>query len=270
MSESKKIAVAGATGRVGHHVVDVLAERGHEVVPISRTDGVDVITGAGSRMRWPESSASSTRPPARRLSSRPRPSSSRPRPPTCRRPARAPACNGSSSCRSSTRTGCRVATRSRRSPMSARCSPGRFRRACSALRSSTNSSNSSCSGVRRETSRTSRRCARSWSPRARSPRRLPIWRSIPPQRRADARGRRTAPREPRRDGEAARRPTWQRLRVEEVSDPVDGSANESGVLLPGPGARLGGPTFEEWLDSGGADRRAQGSPAACPIALVLV
>jgi uncharacterized protein YbjT (DUF2867 family) len=39
------------------------------------------------------------------------------------------------------------------------------------------------------------------------------------------------------------------LRVEAVSDPVDGDANESGVLLPGPHARLGGPTFEEWLDA---------------------
>ena len=42
-----KIAVAGATGRVGHHVVDVLEERGHEVVAISRSTGVDVITGDG-------------------------------------------------------------------------------------------------------------------------------------------------------------------------------------------------------------------------------
>jgi uncharacterized protein YbjT (DUF2867 family) len=47
VSEGKKIAVAGATGRVGHHVVDVLAERGHEVVRMSRTHGVDVITGEG-------------------------------------------------------------------------------------------------------------------------------------------------------------------------------------------------------------------------------
>ena len=42
-----KIAVTGATGRVGHHVVDALEERGHEVVPISRSRGVDVITGEG-------------------------------------------------------------------------------------------------------------------------------------------------------------------------------------------------------------------------------
>jgi uncharacterized protein YbjT (DUF2867 family) len=41
------IAVAGATGRLGRHVVEVLEERGHRVVPISRTHGVDVITGVG-------------------------------------------------------------------------------------------------------------------------------------------------------------------------------------------------------------------------------
>ncbi|MBN6041149.1 SDR family oxidoreductase [Amycolatopsis sp. 195334CR] len=42
-----KFAVAGATGRLGRHVVDVLTERGHEVVPMSRATGVDVITGEG-------------------------------------------------------------------------------------------------------------------------------------------------------------------------------------------------------------------------------
>jgi uncharacterized protein YbjT (DUF2867 family) len=41
------IAVAGATGRVGHHIVDVLEEQGHEVVAISRSAGVDVVTGDG-------------------------------------------------------------------------------------------------------------------------------------------------------------------------------------------------------------------------------
>ncbi|RBQ18768.1 epimerase [Spongiactinospora rosea] len=40
-------AVAGATGRLGRHVVDVLTERGHRVVPMSRATGVDVITGQG-------------------------------------------------------------------------------------------------------------------------------------------------------------------------------------------------------------------------------
>jgi uncharacterized protein YbjT (DUF2867 family) len=47
MQSPKKIAVAGATGRVGHHVVDVLQARGYDVVPMSRSQGVDVITGDG-------------------------------------------------------------------------------------------------------------------------------------------------------------------------------------------------------------------------------
>jgi uncharacterized protein YbjT (DUF2867 family) len=47
MSEHGKIAVAGATGRVGRHIVDVLEERGHDVVAISRSLGVDVVTGEG-------------------------------------------------------------------------------------------------------------------------------------------------------------------------------------------------------------------------------
>jgi NAD dependent epimerase/dehydratase family len=35
-----KIAVAGATGRVGRHVVDVLKAGGHDVVAMSRYSGV--------------------------------------------------------------------------------------------------------------------------------------------------------------------------------------------------------------------------------------
>jgi uncharacterized protein YbjT (DUF2867 family) len=47
MQPAQRIAVTGATGRLGRHVVDVLAARGHDVVSISRSDGVDVITGEG-------------------------------------------------------------------------------------------------------------------------------------------------------------------------------------------------------------------------------
>jgi uncharacterized protein YbjT (DUF2867 family) len=47
MQRGTKIAVAGATGRVGRHVVDVLRERGNDVVAISRSRGVDVVTGEG-------------------------------------------------------------------------------------------------------------------------------------------------------------------------------------------------------------------------------
>jgi uncharacterized protein YbjT (DUF2867 family) len=47
MQQNSRIAVAGATGRVGRHVVDILESRGYAVVPISRSHGVDVITGEG-------------------------------------------------------------------------------------------------------------------------------------------------------------------------------------------------------------------------------
>jgi uncharacterized protein YbjT (DUF2867 family) len=42
-----KIAVAGATGRVGSHVVDLLEAAGLDVVAMSRSSGVDVVTGHG-------------------------------------------------------------------------------------------------------------------------------------------------------------------------------------------------------------------------------
>ncbi len=42
-----RVAVTGATGTVGRHVVDVATERGHEVVACSRAGGVDLVTGAG-------------------------------------------------------------------------------------------------------------------------------------------------------------------------------------------------------------------------------
>src|SRR5215218_6210113 len=42
-----RIAVAGATGRVGRHVVDALKAAGHDVVAMSRSTGVDVVTGDG-------------------------------------------------------------------------------------------------------------------------------------------------------------------------------------------------------------------------------
>ena len=84
------IAVAGATGRVGRHVVDILAADGHDVVPISRSNGVDVITGEGlaealTGVEVIVDAATGPRPRRRR----PR-SSSPPPPATCRRKARVP------------------------------------------------------------------------------------------------------------------------------------------------------------------------------------
>jgi uncharacterized protein YbjT (DUF2867 family) len=42
-----RIAVMGATGRIGHLTVGALKRSGHETVPISRSAGVDAYTGAG-------------------------------------------------------------------------------------------------------------------------------------------------------------------------------------------------------------------------------
>jgi uncharacterized protein YbjT (DUF2867 family) len=47
MNAKQKIAVTGATGRLGSHIVELLEGSGHEVVSISRSNGVDVITGEG-------------------------------------------------------------------------------------------------------------------------------------------------------------------------------------------------------------------------------
>jgi uncharacterized protein YbjT (DUF2867 family) len=47
MQTGKKIAVTGATGRLGRPLVELLEAGGHDVVPISRSNGVDVVTGDG-------------------------------------------------------------------------------------------------------------------------------------------------------------------------------------------------------------------------------
>ena len=46
-NRSQKIAVTGATGRAGSHLVEILEQRGHDVVPIARSKGVDVVSGEG-------------------------------------------------------------------------------------------------------------------------------------------------------------------------------------------------------------------------------
>jgi nucleoside-diphosphate-sugar epimerase len=44
MQAPAKIALAGATGTLGRHIVDVLEAQGHDVVGISRSLGVDVLS----------------------------------------------------------------------------------------------------------------------------------------------------------------------------------------------------------------------------------
>ena len=42
--DSMKIAVIGATGTIGSKIAAKLEKRGHEVVPISRSHGVDAVS----------------------------------------------------------------------------------------------------------------------------------------------------------------------------------------------------------------------------------
>ncbi|MBB2902395.1 uncharacterized protein YbjT (DUF2867 family) [Kineococcus radiotolerans] len=42
-----RIAIAGGTGTVGRHVVDVAREHGHEAVVLARSTGVDLVAGTG-------------------------------------------------------------------------------------------------------------------------------------------------------------------------------------------------------------------------------
>jgi nucleoside-diphosphate-sugar epimerase len=44
MQARRKIALAGTTGRVVRHVVDVLEAQGHDVLGMSRSLGVDVVS----------------------------------------------------------------------------------------------------------------------------------------------------------------------------------------------------------------------------------
>lgn len=44
-----RIAVAGGTGTVGHHIVEQATRAGHDVVVLSRSNGVNLVTGDGVR-----------------------------------------------------------------------------------------------------------------------------------------------------------------------------------------------------------------------------
>ena len=48
-----RIAVAGATGNIGARTVSALQRGGHDAVGISRSQGVDLLTGPGVWAQWP-------------------------------------------------------------------------------------------------------------------------------------------------------------------------------------------------------------------------
>ena len=240
-----KIAVAGATGRAGRHVVDVLRDRGHEVVPMARSTGVDVITGEGlaealagvecivdlSTGPTPDEEAATEffTTAARNLQERGREAGVQ-RMVVVSIVGIDRFTNGYNAAKVAQERAVRRA---------------RSRRGSCARRSSTSSSASSSTGAARAMWPTCRRCARSPSPPGPSPWRSPTWRSTPtavPGPVLEVAG----PREESLVDIAERLVAKQGdpVRVEGVTwDPL----YEEGAALPGPEATLAGPTFDEWL-----------------------
>jgi uncharacterized protein YbjT (DUF2867 family) len=251
MSASQRIAVAGATGRVGRHVVDVLAERGHDVVRISRSDGVDVISGEGlaEALAGVECIVDTATGPS---------------------PEQHAATEFFTTAARNLHEAGRRAGVQRIVVVSIIATDrlkGGYSVAKVAHEHATLSGPIPARVLRAAQFHELVEQLVQWGTRGEV--------SYVPKMRTQLVAARTvaeALADVAVDGEAAPGPAPEvagpreeslvemakllvarqgnSLRIEAVSDPVDGDANESGVLLPGPHARLGGPTFEQWLEAG--------------------
>ena len=259
MQPSTKIAVAGATGRVGRPVVDrnSLESRGYEVVPIARSLGVDVITGEGLDEALTVRSTRSSTPRRHRALARP---AGRDgvlhdlHPATCSRPVNGRACGGwflvSIIGIEKFAGGYNAAKVAHEQAALAGPIPARIVRAAQfhefveeLMRWGTDGDVSYVWGMR--TQLVSARSGREGS-----------WSTWPPPRTPSS----TRPR-PRRSPARARSGSWRRhdswprvaarprgSRSGATRSDPDSERYANGAVLPGPGAKLAGPTFEEWLD----------------------
>lgn len=252
MSTSKKIAVTGASGRVGHHVVDVLTERGHEAVPISRTHGVNVITGEGldDALAGVESIVDAATGPS---------------------PEQQPATEFFvTAAKNLQQAGQRAGVQRIIvvSIINTDRLKGGYSIAKVAHEQATLSGPVPARVLRAAQFHEFVAQLVQWGTQgdvahvpemrtqlvaARTVAEALVDLAVDP---ASAPGPTREVAGPREESlvEMAKLLVSRRgdaVRIEAVSDPVDGDANESGVLLPGPGAILGGPTFEKWLDSTG-------------------
>jgi uncharacterized protein YbjT (DUF2867 family) len=250
MSAGKKIAVAGATGRVGHHVVDVLTERGHDVVRMSRGHGVDVITGEGlaDALAGVECIVDTTTGPSpeQQAATEFFTTAARNLQEAGRRAGVQRIVVVSIIGTDRLKGGYGVAKVAHEQATLSGPIPARVLRAAQfhefveqLLQWGTQGDVSHVPKMRTQLV-AAHTVAEALADLAADP-------ESAPGPTLEVAG----PREESLVAMAkllvARR--GNPLRVEAVSDPVDGDANESGVLLPGPHARLGGPTFEEWLDA---------------------
>jgi uncharacterized protein YbjT (DUF2867 family) len=249
MSPDKKIAVAGATGRVGHHVVDVLTERGHDVVPMSRTHGVDVITGEGLAKALADVECivdTATGPsPEREAATEFFTTAARNLQEAGQRAGVQRIVVVSIINTDRLKGGYSIAKVAHEQAMLSGPVPARVLRAAQfhefveqLVQWGTRGDVAYVPRMRTQLV-AARMVAEALADLCVDPRSAP--------------GPTLEVAGPREESlvEMAKLLVARRgnsVRVEAVSDPVDGDANESGVLLPGPRARLGGPTFEEWLD----------------------
>jgi uncharacterized protein YbjT (DUF2867 family) len=249
MSE-KRIAVTGATGRVGHHVVDVLTERGHDVVPISRTHGVDVITGEGldQALTGVECivDAATGPSPEQQAATEFFTTAAKNLQEASERAGVQRIVVVSIINTDRLKGGYAMAKVAHEQAMLSGPIPVRVLRAAQfhefveqLVQWSTQGDVAYVPEMRTQLV-AARTAAEALAD-------LAVDATAAPGPTLEVAG-------PREESlvEMAKLLVARRgnsLRVEAVSDPVDGDANESGVLLPGPDARLGGPTFEEWLDS---------------------
>jgi uncharacterized protein YbjT (DUF2867 family) len=252
MSSDKKIAVAGATGRVGHHVVEVLAERGYGVVPISRTHGVDVITGEGlaEALAGVEGIVdTATGPsPEQQAATEFFTTSARNLQEAGQRAGVQRIIVVSIINTDRLKGGYAVAKVAHERAMLAGPIPARVLRAAQfhefveqLVQWGTQGDVAYVPTMRTQLV-AARTVAEALADLAVDPGSAPG----PTLEVAGPGGENLV-----EMAEALIAKHGNSLRVEAVSDPVDGEANESGVLLPGPDALLGGPSFEQWLDAGG-------------------
>lgn len=250
MSASMKIAVAGATGRLGHHVVDVLSERGHNVVPISRTHGVDVITGEGlaAALAGVECvvDAATGPSPEQQAATEFFTTAARNLQQAGERAGVQRIVVVSIINTDRLKGGYAVAKVAHEQTTLSGPIPARVLRAAQfhefveQLVQWGKQGDVAYVPEMRTQLVAARTVAEALSD-------LALYPASAPGPTLEVAG-------PREESlvEMAKLLVSRRdmsLRVEAVRDPVDGDANQSGVLLPGPGALLGGPTFEEWLDS---------------------
>jgi uncharacterized protein YbjT (DUF2867 family) len=250
VSADKKIAVAGATGRVGHHVVDVLTERGHDVVRMSRGHGVDVITGEGlaDALAGVECIVDTTSGPSpeQQAATEFFTSAAGNLQEAGRRAGVERVVVVSIIGTDRLKGGYGVAKVAHEEATLSGPIPARVLRAAQfhefieqLVQWGTQGDVSNVPKMRTQLV-AARTVAEALADLAADPESAP--------------GPTLEVAGPREESlvEMAKLLVARRgnsLRVEAVSDPVDGDIYESGVLLPGPHARLGGPTFEEWLDA---------------------